>query len=182
MVAAGPNTSVSCTAPARRHPRPASASAPRTPIFAGSMPSIVGARRRRRSARSRPSRCQAPDALERRGLLAARHHRTHAGVGLVRGSPSLVFFSRASKRFGNRIGADPAGAKMRRIAVHFCPAFTVISRHDLLDEGIEGRAAGARARRKQRRIDAVGLDIHRHALAPRIFGCRGRAARYRTSR
>ena len=48
-------------------------------------------------------------------------------VSLARGSPTLVPLSLAASASATA-SAFSAGTKMRRIAVHFCPAFTVISR------------------------------------------------------
>jgi hypothetical protein len=48
-------------------------------------------------------------------------------VSAARGSPTLVPLSLAASASATAF-ASPAGTKMRRIAVHFCPALTVISR------------------------------------------------------
>jgi len=105
---------------------------------------------------------QAPDAVERGRLLAARHHRAHAGVGLPR-IAHLGGLELGRECLGNRVGLirrheDAADRGTLLPGLHRDLAY------DLAHEGVEGRARGRRARRKQRRVDAVGLDIDRHAL------------------
>ena len=53
----------------------------------------------------------------------------------------------------------------RRMAVHFWPALTVISLHDLLDEQVELRRAGRRVGAEQRGVEAVLLGDEAHAFA-----------------
>ena len=65
-------------------------------------------------------------AVERRRLLRPRHHRTHAHVVAARIAESSRLELRA-ERLGHGVGRS-AGTKMRRMAVHFCPALIVISR------------------------------------------------------
>src|SRR5438270_430279 len=124
MVAAGPNTSTSCTACAL----PASLSlskvgATNADLFL-SMPSRVGA--------SVPPQTIAASVAKRRmpSNAAACWPRVTSGpmrVSACRGSPILVPLSFSASASATA-SAFPAGTKMRRIAVHFCPAFTVISR------------------------------------------------------
>ena len=72
---------------------------------------------------------------------------------------ALEFFR---QRIGNRIGflRRHEDAADRRA---FLSGFHRHLAHRFAQEGIEGDAAGRGLRRKQRRIDAVGLDVHRHA-------------------
>src|SRR5215831_9749928 len=124
MVAAGPNTSTSCTACAP----PVSSSlskvgATNADLFL-SMPSSVG-------ASAPPQTIAASDAKRRMpSNAAACWPRVTSGpmrVFACRGSPTLVPLSFSASASATA-SAFPAGTKMRRIAVHFCPAFTVISR------------------------------------------------------
>ena len=85
------------------------------------------------------------NAFERAGLLRAGNHGPHAR-SLSRGSPTFVALSFAASASATT-SASPTGTKMRRMAVHFCPALTVISRTTSLmnasKPGVPGAAAGA---------------------------------------
>ena len=108
--------------------------------------------RRRRRPRSSPDR-RTPARTTRRSaptLPPTSPTCARPASGPIRtpstdGSPSLTPASRfVSARTTSSI--IPSGTMVRRIAVHFCPAFTVISFVDLLDEEIELLACPARHR------------------------------------
>ena len=107
-----------------RHPSPAARSARRTPICP----------RRCRRARAPPPRRKRSMPPPRAGgcprtppPAGARVTSGPMRVSSSRGSPTLVPLSFAASASAIASAAS-AGTKMRRIAVHFCPAFTVISR------------------------------------------------------
>ena len=123
-VAAGPNTSTSCTARAAPVSLSLSSVGATNADFSGSMPSSAGGSMPpQTTAASFASRRMPPNA-------AACWPRVTSGpmrVSSWRGSPTLVPLSLAASASATA-PACSAGTKMRRIAVHFCPAFTVISR------------------------------------------------------
>ena len=124
------------------------------------MPSSAG-------ASAPPQTIEASDAKRRMpSNAAACWPRVTTGpmrVSAARGSPTLVALSLAASASATA-SACAAATKMRRIAVHFCPAFTVISRTTSRTKASKAAPPARRAGRQQRRVDAVGLDVHRHAL------------------
>ena len=120
-----------------------------------------------RSGASAPPQTMAASPASRRmpSNAAACWPRVTSGpmrVSSRRGSPTLVLLSLAASASATA-SALSAGTKMRRIAVHFCPAFTVISRTTSRTKASKAALPGAGIRRQQRRVDAVGFDIDRHA-------------------
>ncbi len=85
-------------------------------------------------------------------------------LSLSRGSPTLVAASR-SRIAASTASRCSAGAMARRMAVHFCPALTVISLTTSLtnrsNSGVPGRRVGA----EQRGVEAVLLGDEPDALA-----------------
>ncbi len=138
MVAAGPNTSVSCTALPLASGARIRVGATKADL-AGSMPSIFG----RLDAAGQHLRLARDfrNAVERRRLLAARDHRTHAR-GFVARIAERGFLQAREQGFGHRVGAfgrheDAAdgGAFLPGLHRHLAA--------DFLDEGIEGRLCPA---------------------------------------
>ena len=124
MVAAGPNTSTSCTARALSVLLSLSKVGATKADLALSMPSSSGA--------SAPPQTIAASQAKRRipsnaAACCARVTRGPMRVSACRGSPTLVVLSFPESASATA-SAISAGTKMRRIAVHFCPALTVISR------------------------------------------------------
>ena len=95
-------------------------------------------------------------------------------VSSARGSPTLVFASR-SPRACSTASRYCAGAMARRMAVHFCPAFTVISVATSLIE-IELRRSGPGVRPKQGGVEAVLLRHEADGL-PHYDGVRPKLER-----
>ena len=112
------------------------------------------ARQRDRCPRARPSAARASTSGPMR-------------VASWRGSPTVVLASRADSASATA-PARSAGTKTRRMAVHFCPAFCVISRATSLMKASKAGVAGRRARRQQRGVDAVGLDVHARAAREHV--------------
>ncbi len=85
-------------------------------------------------------------------------------VSLSRGSPTLVPWSR-SRIAASTASRCSAGAMARRIAVHFCPALTVIS----VTTSLTNRSNSGRSRRgvgaEQRGVEAVLLGDELDAFA-----------------
>ena len=141
IVATGPNASTSCTACARRADR-RSAAAPAA--------RRRRARRRRRRPRNGRDR-RRPSFGLRASSATCSQHVARAGRGSTSGpirtlsssgSPIVTFGKRARAAPRSPRRATARGTSARRIAVHFCPAFTVISLRHFLDEQIELRRAG----------------------------------------
>src|SRR5256885_2661106 len=141
MVAAGPNASTSCpafAAPASSSLR--SVGATNDDLFR-SMPSSGG-------ALAPPQRTVASDAKRRMpSNAAACWARVTSGpmrVSACRGSPTFVALSFAASASATA-SVVCAGTKMRRMAVHFCPALMVISRTISRTNASKAAPAGARS-------------------------------------
>ena len=138
----GPNASTSCgsarsgsaTSRIGETNAPRSASASTTSTFSGSPNAIRPASARALTLRRTSSRCS---------RLASAPIRTPSAAGL----PTVVLASRADAA-STTASRCCAGTNARRIAVHFCPALTVISATRPLtyrsNSGVPGAASGPR--------------------------------------
>ena len=105
-------------------------------------PTAAGRDRRRRS-RHRAAARRCARALPRAApRLASGPIRVASSAGLPTGGLRQAL----AERLDQRVGMRRAARSTRRIAVHFCPAFAVISRATSLHEQVELR----RARRRRR--------------------------------
>src|SRR5262245_29290900 len=155
MVAAGPKISVSFTACAFDASSTLSSVGETKADLAWSMPSSVGAcvlpQTIVASFASLPIPCNTLACCARLTTGPMR-------VASVRGSPTVILASRADSASATA-PARSAGASTRRMAVHFWPALTVISRATSLmkasNAGVPGPADGA-----SRAAFTVRFDIH----------------------
>ena len=107
-------------------------------------------RRRRRAARSRrrrrrQSRCPAPAARRARPRRPAARFEASAPIFTpsTAGSPTTILASRVAQLRGDARRGGWRGTIARRIAVHFWPALTVISRATSLTKRSNSSSSGA---------------------------------------
>jgi hypothetical protein len=139
MVAAGPKTSVSCTARTRSAVSSASSVGATNADLAESMPSSLGASLPPAITLASPASRPIPSSA---AACCARVTSGPMRVVSLRGSPTVVLASRAASASATA-PARSAGTRTRRIAVHFWPAFTVISRATSLTKASNAGVAAA---------------------------------------
>ena len=148
------------------------------------------ARRRRRRRRPRPSgakpsrgaehdlvalRRAAPSALADVGAAAPSTASAPMRTPSTAGSPTLIFASRSRRRAATA-SRCLRGTIARRIAVHFWPALTVISRATSLTKRSNSSSSGVDVGTEDRGVERVGLGVERDRAREQVRGARAASA------